>query len=82
MKVKLTVMNSSCRSGLHKAGEEFVVEETCPALCMELWHNAYPYVFALQNGADLDCGEEKAHSFTVRCPDGGRVVLKGEVISE
>jgi len=58
------------------------VEDLCPPLCMELWHAAYPYVFALANGAALDQGEEKAHHFTVQCPDGGRVELEGEVVEE
>ncbi len=82
MKVKLTVERSDCRSGLCKEGKVFVVEETCPPVCMELWHNAYPYVFALLNGGNLDSGEDKAYSFTVKCPDGGRVILKGELITE
>ena len=41
-KVKLTVMQSSCRSGLCKKGDRFVVGELCPALCHELWHVIYP----------------------------------------
>jgi len=80
MKVKLTIMESRCRSGYFKAGDEFVVEDICPPLCHELWNRAYPYVFALQNGAELDCGEGRARKFDVKCPDGGRVVLHGEVI--
>ena len=80
MKVKLTIVESRCRSGYFKAGDEFVVEDICPPLCHELWNRAYPYVFALQNGAELDCGEGRARKFDVKCPDGGRVVLHGEVI--
>ena len=80
MKVKLTIVESRCRSGYFKAGDEFVVEDICPPLCHELWNRAYPYVFALQNGAELDCGEGRARMFDVKCPDGGRVVLHGEVI--
>lgn len=57
-----------------------MVEDICPEICMELWHEIYPYVFALRNGAVLDCGEEKKKEFTSRCPDGGRVVVRGEVI--
>ena len=77
-RVKLTVIESDCRCALFRAGEEFVVEDLCPPLCMELWHAAYPYVFALRNGAELDAGEGKARAFEVRCPDEGRVVLRGE----
>ena len=82
MKIKITVTDSHCRSGYHKKGDTFIVEDICPPLCMELWHEIYPYVFALSNGAVLDCGEEKARKFTGRCPDGGRVEVYGEVIEE
>ena len=82
MKIKLTITESACRSSYHKAGDEFVVEDLCPSLCRELWHSAYPYVFALKNGAVLDCGSEKCTSFTVKCPDGGRVCLQGQLIKD
>ena len=78
--VKLTVIESNCRSGYCKAGDTFLVGDLCPPLCHELWNRAYPYVFALQNGADLDHGEVRAKCFDVTCPDGGRVKLHGEVI--
>lgn len=78
-KVKLTVTQSCCRSGHFRAGDTFVVDELCPPLCHELWHAVYPYVFALQNGAVLDCGEDQATCFDVKCPDGGRVVIHGEL---
>lgn len=80
-KVKLTVVESRCRSGHCRAGDEFIVEDICPPVCHELWNRAYPYVFALLNGAELDCGEAKARQFSVRCPDEGRVLIRGEVIS-
>ncbi len=79
-KVKLTITESRCRSGYFKEGDTFIVEDLCPPLCHELWNIAYPYVFALLSGAQLDCGEEKARSFTARCPDGGRVCITGEII--
>lgn len=78
-KVKLTVTESSCRSGYHKKGDVFIVEDICPPLCRELWHRAYPYIFALQNGAQLDYGENKAECFDIACPDGGRVKIHGEI---
>ena len=80
MKVKLTVTESRCRCGYHKESDTFVVEDLCPPLCHELWNRAYPYVFALQNGADLDKGDTRARCFEVCCPDEGRVCLRGEVI--
>lgn len=78
--VKLTVTQSCCRSGYHKVGDTFLVEDLCPPLCHELWNRAYPYVFALQNGADLDHGDTRAKCFDVSCPDGGRVTLHGEMV--
>ena len=79
-RVKLTVLHSNCRSGYLKSGDEFIVEDLCPPLCHELLNRAYPYVFALQNGADLDCGNDRAKCFEVKCPDEGRVLLRGEVV--
>lgn len=80
MKIKLTVTQSSCRSGYCKAGDEFIVEDLCPPLCHELWNVVYPYVFALQNGAQLDRGDRRAREFDAQCPDGGRVRVHGEVV--
>ena len=80
MKVRLTITESDCRSGYFKTGEEFIVEDLCPPLCHELWNVIYPYVFALQNGADLDCGCNRDFRFDAKCPDGGRVCIHGEVV--
>ena len=79
-KIKLTVLESRCRGGYCKKGDEFLVEDLCPPLCHELWNVMYPYVFALQNGAELDHGDRRAKAFDVQCPDGGRVRVHGEVI--
>lgn len=81
-KVKLTITESNCRSGYFKSGEEFIVEDLCPPLCHELWNQIYPYVFALQNGAELDCGETRAKQFDAKCPDGGQVCVHGEIVEE
>ena len=81
-KVLLTVTKSACRCGYHRAGERFIVEDLCPPLCHELWHTLYPMLYALQNGALLDCGEGKADSFDAQCPDGGRVQVHVERIGE
>jgi len=82
-KVKLTITESKCRAGLHREGQKFIIDENiCPKICMELWSYAYPYVWALINGATLDDGEGKSKSFDVVCPDEGRVHLHGEVIEE
>ena len=81
-KVKLTITESRCRSGCCKAGDEFLVEDLCPPLCHELWNMTYPYVFALQNGAELDYGNCRSRQFDARCPDGGRVCVHGEVMEE
>ena len=68
-KIRLTVTESRCRSGYHKAGDTFIVEDLCPPLCHELWNCAYPYVFALQNGAALEHGETRDGT-AVRTADG------------
>lgn len=79
-KVKLTVVKSTCRGGYHKCGDSFIVEDLCPPICHELWNQAYPYVYTLLNGGILDYGNGRAPEFQVKCPDGGRVVIHGEVI--
>lgn len=84
-KIKLAIKNSSCRSGFHVVGDEYIINEdctVCPPLCMELWHYAYPYVWALLSGGELDNGDTKSKSFDIICPDEGRVHLHGEVIEE
>ena len=67
-KVKLTVTESNCRCGYFKKGDEFIVEDLCPPLCHELWNVIYPFVYALQNGAELDYGKERSKQFDARCP--------------
>ena len=82
-KVKLTITESICRSGFQKKGQEYIIDETiCPPICMELWHYAYPYVWTLLNGGELDNGDTKSKPFNIICPDEGRVHLHGEVIEE
>ena len=59
-KIKLAIKNSSCRSGFHVVGDEYIINEdctVCPPICMELWHYAYPYVWTLLNGGILDDGD-------------------------
>lgn len=82
MKVKLTILESKCRGNYHKAGDEFVVEDICPPICHELWQCIYPSVYALLNNGDLDYGKARAKKFQMRCPDGGRVSIQGEVIED
>ena len=79
-KVKLIVTESNCRCGYVKKGQEFVVEDLCPPLCHELWNQIYPYVFALQNGGELDYGNERKPCFDAACPDSGRVKIHGELV--
>lgn len=79
-KVLLTVTESRCRCGYVKAGDTFIVEDLCPPLCHELWNTVYPSVYALLNGASLDCGEGRAKCFDASCPDGSRVRIHGEAI--
>lgn len=81
-KVILTITDSKCRGGYHKTGDEFIVEDLCPPICHELWNCIYPFVYALQNGANLDYGNSKADMFEMKCPDGGRVCVKGKRIED
>lgn len=79
-KVKLTILESKCRGGYHNKGESFIVGDLCPPICHELWHNIYPNVLVLLNNGDLDYGDFRDKIFEVRCPDNGRVLIRGEVI--
>ena len=81
-KVKLTILESKCRDCLYKVGDEFIVSNTCPPVCIELWNHIYPYVFTLLNGGDLDYGETRKKEFVCSCPDEQRVVIKGEVVED
>ena len=48
---------------------------------MELWHYAYPYVWALLNGAEDDAPDGGRVAYTnVICPDEGRVHMLIEAI--
>lgn len=78
-KIKLTIIETHCRGGYFRQGQEFIVGDLCPPLCHELWHQIYPLVYALQNGADLDYGSIRAKMFDAACPDEGRVRIHGEV---
>ena len=84
--VRIRVTRGNCRSGFHREGEEFLIRDEatrCPAICMELWHCAYPYVWALLNGAELDLPDGgRGRSAEVACPDGGRVSLHIEAFEE
>jgi len=81
-KVKITIVESKCRGGYCKAGDTFIVEDLCPPICHELWNILYPSVYALLNGADLDCGTTRSKQFDAVCPDQGRVRVHGEVVDE
>lgn len=81
-KVKLTITCAKCRCGYHSTGDSFLVEDICPPLCHELWNVIYPSVYTLLNGGTLDCGEAKVKFFDARCPDGGRVCIHGEAVSD
>lgn len=81
-KVKLTITKSDCRCGYFEKGQEFIVEDLCPPLCHELWNCVYPYVFALQNGAELDYGDSRRKAFHACCPDESRVQIYGEIVEE
>jgi len=81
-KVKLTVVESRCRSGYCAKGDTYLVEDLCPPICHELWHSMYPFIYVLLNDGLLDYGHGKAGEFQVKCPDQGRVIIHGERISD
>lgn len=81
-KVRLTIRESKCRSGYYTKGQSFIVEDLCPPICHELWNSIYPSVYTLLNGGRLDYGGDKEKKFDAKCPDGGRVLIHGEVIEE
>ena len=62
-KVKLTILESRCRSGYCSAGDTFIINDLCPPICHELWNSIYPSVYALLNDATLDYGESRAKKF-------------------
>ena len=80
MNVKLTIIESKCRSGYHKKGDVFIVNNLCPPICHELWQCIYPNVYTLLNGGLLDYGDRKAKIFDFKCPDQARVLIKGELV--
>jgi len=82
MKVKLTVLKSNCRSGYHKSGEVFIVDDLCPPMCHELWNGMYPSIYVLQNNGDLDHGDKRAKVFQYGCPDDCRVLVQGEIFKD
>ena len=82
MKVKLTITESRCRCGYFTQGQGFIIEDLCPPLCHELWNSIYPSVYVLVNGGILDHGEGKSRLFDAKCPDEGRVAIRGEVMEE
>lgn len=79
--VKLTILESQCPTGLHKAGQEFVVRDTCPPVCHELWQCIYPQVYALYNGVKLD-PDKRPNWFSLSCPKDGRVVVMGKLFDD
>ncbi|EQB89917.1 putative repeat protein (TIGR04076 family) [Clostridium punense] len=79
-KVKLTIIESKCRCGYHKKDDLYIVEDICAPICHELWNSIYPSIYVLLNGGTLDYGNSKATKFQAKCPDGGRVVILGELL--
>ena len=78
-KGRRAIVESRCRGGCHRAGREFLAEGLCPPLCHERWSSICPRTRALRSGAALDCGGTREKCFDARRPDGGRVLLRGEV---
>lgn len=81
LRVKLTILESRCRAGFHRAGDEHLVDWLCPPVCHELWQTIYPNVYVLLNNGDLHFEEGRAGQFLARCPDG-KVLIRGEISDE
>jgi len=79
-KVKLTIVESNCRSGYHRENNSYIVEDICPPICHELWNSIYPNVYVLLNRGTLDYGNIREKKFEMKCPDNGRVLIRGEVV--
>lgn len=82
MKVKLTILESKCRGDYNKNGDVYIIEDTCPPICHELWNSIYPSIYTLLNNGDLDYGNTRAKKFQMRCPDNGRVLIQGEALDD
>ena len=81
-KVRLTVIRSECRCKCCTNGDVYIVDDVCPPLCHELWQQIYPMVYALGNGAEMDCGNSRQKQFDAVCPDEGRVRIHGQVMED
>jgi uncharacterized repeat protein (TIGR04076 family) len=81
-KVKLTITEGHCRCGYHKIKDAYIVDDLCPPICHELWNSIYPNVYVLLNGGNLDYGSTKKKMFEMKCPDNGKVSIRGEIIEE
>jgi len=79
-KVKLTIVESRCRGGYHRKDDTYIIEDLCPPICHELWNSIYPSIYVLLNGGSLDYGNTREKKFEMKCLDGGRVVIRGEVL--
>ena len=76
-RVRMTVLQSSCRSMNCCAGDSCLVGEGSPPICCELWREAEARVRALQCSAAPELAV-----FTVGCPDGARITLRCEAVGE
>ena len=81
-KVKLTILESHCRCGYHTMNDSYIVEDLCPPICHELWNSIYPSIYVLLNAGSLDYGNSKEKKFEMRCPDNGKVLIRGEIAEE
>ena len=67
-KGRISVTESRCRGNDCCAGDAFIVEDPCPPICHERWNAMYPMVYALLDGALLDCGEARSAAFDINTP--------------
>lgn len=80
-RIKITVVESKCRSGYHKK-------------VIVLSQKIYAHLFVMNCGivlirrsmlyrtGNFNYGNGKASAFDVKCPDGGRVTIHGILIDD
>ncbi len=81
-KVKITILESRCRLGTCKKGDEYVFWDVCPPVCAKLWGLMWPEVLKLHNGGEVETERGPAKWFEADCPDGSFVRARAETVED
>ena len=70
-KIKITVKEIKGKCSVHKVGDsaEVVGDKICGDLCLMALHTIFPYLFAMQYGAEFPFKYSSEDVTTVPCPD-------------